>query len=373
MHEINTGVKGAEADIIDATVFATSASQKLFLLTVEVYDKRGAVLHYEHPPAHQIDTPALEIYAAALERIEVRQDELSFLIFSFAPDPVHAGGDLKETLANLERGKDYRWAEQRLLKAFDLYKRVRALAMRMRIASVLGGGDYYGGSAEIALWADRMIGDSRSSICMSETTIGLIPGWGGIARLTAKAGLLNVRCLVETARKTGARELKAIGVLDEVVKIPVPLPEKSAERERRQHARDTLPILLARAFVWAAGKIGNGERVRAGRLALMDEHDLRAEVERRSDPYTYCGLWGKPIAEAKEASSRFEAPLAPQSITALAGVFAAYEMHASEERLVQIGMELDAALYRDPRLREGIRAALNKRVADFRQKEEESR
>ena len=364
LREMSESIERAGGKIEDLHIFE-SKNSRLSLFDITLAKKRGIILHFENPPVHQISSQSLDYYASAFLYIEQNQNELSFVIFSFAPDATHAGGDLKETLANLSRSAGYDWADQRLLKAFALYKRVRALAKHMRVISILSGGDYYGGSAEVALWADTLIGDSRTSICMSEAIIGLISGWGGVARLIAKAGVLNARCLVETARKTNAHELKAIGVLDSVVDIPYTLPNGGSEEERRHHAHKTLTPLLINALAFASGKIAHQRNPSETPDILMSEDVLEAEVDRRSDPYTYRDVWGKPLAEVRDVLAIRKMPLAPQSIVILQALWNLYGTCRTEEEFVHLEMMFDAALYRHPSLAEGIRAVLNKQVPCF--------
>ncbi|MBI4068018.1 enoyl-CoA hydratase/isomerase family protein [Candidatus Kaiserbacteria bacterium] len=350
MDQLRQAIESTGAQILDSCTVAWGGLKMLHAHTVSFKGTRGVVLHYENPPVHQIDTHVLDAYASELKLIERRKRELSFLIFSFAPDPVHAGGDLKETLTSLRTKRGYRWADRRLLTAFALYKRVRALAKHLRIISVLPGGDYYGGSAEIALWADQMVGDPRTTICMSEATIGLIPGWGGLARLSTKAGHHNARCLVATARKTTARELKAIGVLDAVV------------------GSCMLAALFQRAFKLALSKI----KTRVPTI-LMSEDDMEAEVARRCDPHTYSHLWGKPLGDVRNEIAELKMPLAPQSIQALRTLFLAYGIPYEEEHFFRTEMKCDSMLYRHPLLAEGIRAVLEKRVPNFELKQMEEK
>jgi enoyl-CoA hydratase/carnithine racemase len=305
-------------------------NKRVYLITVEINGKRGVVLHYENPPVHEIGSETLDGYSMALTHIEEIKDKLSFLIFSFAPDAIHAGGDLKETLKNLEDQKGhYDWADKRLNKAFHLYKRVRALSKNMRTVSILAGGNYYGGSAEIALWADYMVCDSRASIHFTEALIGLIAGWCGIARLITKIGFLNARFVVESAQKISARELEKIWAVDKVVDVLcLPFPKKSSSSQViYSHARDTFLLLLPTVI----------------QLACTDKTTKRGTSRKM--------LFGE-----------YEKARAPQSVEALSKLFAMYDSdHFDEERFAFIERDLDAQLYRDPNLADNIRSIIKKK------------
>jgi len=60
--------------------------------------KTGGLLCYCNPPVHQVGNPGLDAYLEGLDRVYEQREDLEFLILYGANDPVHAGGDLKESL-----------------------------------------------------------------------------------------------------------------------------------------------------------------------------------------------------------------------------------------------------------------------------------
>ncbi|MBI5359897.1 MAG: enoyl-CoA hydratase/isomerase family protein [Planctomycetes bacterium] len=367
----------------------------LFLDEVAVRGIRGAILCYNNPPVHQIGNPALDAYLQAVDALSGKQ--VKFLIMYFANDPVHAGGDLKESLKKLDSTIDakkelilkgasaseidklYGWGDERLQKAFALYKKLRALGKSVRLISVAGGGTRFGGSAEMALAGDIIVGDSRSAMCFSESMIGLIPGWGGIGRAVSKAGMLNAKYLAMTAKECKAQELLKIGIYNAVVDVPFALPRMQktdnpqADKEKyiadlQKNNDETGMLLLAKAFELALCPENEIPRMKdADRPALMPEDKLHEEVNRRKNPLNYEGVCGKLLQEVKAELAQSGRPLAPQSIDALEKLFASCDMgRFNEEEFIRLEMELDALLYRDERFRAGIIAALEQKVADFR-------
>lgn len=332
-------------------------SQLLFAQYIAYRNKVGAVLYYENPPVHQINTEALTAYQRALDRIQSER-QAHFLILLSPSDPVHAGGDLKETLKHLEcievqrQGNrlpqddtPYAWADERLHKAFELYKSVRKLAARMPVIAVCNGGVRYGGSAEIPLWADYIVGDSRSAMCFSEATIGLIPGWGGVGRLISKAGYANACYMAYTGRHVSADDLIRIGVYDAI-------------------GSNDFHTLAAAFSILSNQPLAGFKRNRG---ILVPIEDVMQEVRSRGNLLNFTSFFGKSPQEVSDIITARNQPLAPQSIAALNDLFRRYnEAHWNEESFIEYEMHLDARLYRDARLREGIRAALEGRVADFR-------
>jgi len=357
----------------------------------------GALLCYYNPPVHQVGNPGLDAYLEALDRVYEKRDDLKFLILYGANDPVHAGGDLKESLNKLDRTLEvkkgmeaqgasaqeidqlFEWADTRLRKGIALHAKMRRIAEHLRVVAVCGGGTRFGGSAEIPLMADYLVGDSRSGMCFSEATIGLIPGWSGIARTLIKAGLTNAEYMAKTSKEVPANQLKEIGIYNEVVDIPFSFPKRQktndpdSDKAHYQEALEThndntglhlLPkgLELATCPAQAIPKVGEKDRV-----TLATQEEISREVARRKDPENYSYLWGKPIREAAEEIAKMGKPLAPQSVEALGSLLAGYEPSTFDESVfVETEMKADARLYRNPRFRAGLIATLEQRVADYR-------
>jgi enoyl-CoA hydratase/carnithine racemase len=369
----------------------------LFIDKVDFGGKTGALLCYYNPPVHQVGNPGLDAYLEGLNKIFQSRDGLDFLILYGANDPVHAGGDLKESLNRLDKTLDLKkqkeaagataeeidqlfdWADSRLKKGMALHGLVRKIAQHLRVVAVCGGGTRFGGSAEIPLMADYLVGDSRSGMCFSEAMIGLIPGWSGIARTLVKAGLTNAQYMAMASKEVKGPKLKEIGVYNEVVDVPFFFPkrQKTDDPEADKavylqaletHNDETGMMLLPKALEIAT--CGEEEIPVVGdkdRATLASKEEIVQEVERRKDPEKYSGLWGKPLREVKEEMKKMGRPLAPQSVEGLTKLLEAYDPSAFEEvSFVQKEMEADARLYRDPRFRAGLIATLEQKVADYR-------
>ena len=360
-------------------------------------EKVGAILCYHNPPMHEIGTTGLYAYQDGLDTIIEKKDELEFLILCGANAPVHSGGDLKESLGSLRKTLEakremevsgasageidrlFGWGESRLEKGVLLWKKIRRISQAMRTVSICGGGLRFGGSAEIPLMADYLIGDSRSGMCFSESMIGIIPGWGGITRVLMKSGLTNAEYMSKTAKPAHAHKLKAICVYDEVVEVPFSLPkmkktgDPDSDRGRylvamEDHDEKTGAILLPAGLEWATCRAEESPTVfEKERGNLAEPGEIALEVSRRVDPSNYAHLWGKPLKDVKDEIARLGRPLAPQSIDAIDQLLGTYDPSTfDEERFIHKELQADAALYRDPRFMEGLSALLDQRVPDFR-------
>ena len=270
------------------------------------------------------------------------------------------------------------WADKRLKKGISLHGTIRKIALYMRVVAICGGGTRFGGSAEIPLMADYLVGDSRSGLCFSEAMIGLLPGWGGIARSLLKAGLTNTEYMGKTSRETKADQLKAIGIYNVVVPVPSPFPRKQKTDDPAAdkagylealeiHNDDTGLLLLPKGLELATCPTEEIPTVpEDARPLLAAEEEIFKEVHRRMEPDNYSHLWGKPLREVKEEIAAMGRPLAPQSIEALNDLFEGYNPSGFDENsFVEREMEADARLYRDKRFRSGLIATLGQEVANY--------
>jgi enoyl-CoA hydratase/carnithine racemase len=370
----------------------------LHLDAIEFKGARGGIICYYNPPVHSVGNPGLDAYLEAIKIVSENRETFQFLIFYGGSDPVHAGGDLKESLSKLDKTIEakkemeakgggaedidalFRWGDLRLEKGFSLYNGVRSLSRDVRLISLCGGGTRFGGSAEVALMSDYLVGDSRSGICFSEAMIGLIPGWSGVGRTLTKAGLLNAKFMAMTSNEVKAHQLGEIELYNLVVEIPLPFPklERTDDKERdraryrealQKHNDEASLLLLPKALelgVCPEDDIPVLEEADKKELATVEE--IAEQVARRRDPETYRGLWGKSLAEVREEISTLGRPLAPQSIEALEGLFSVYDPSRFDEKeFVRAEMQADARLYRDPRFRAGIIATLEGKVANFKE------
>lgn len=369
----------------------------LIIDKISYKDKFGAILCYFNPPVHQVGNPGLDAYLKAMDSILKNKDDHDFFIIYGSNDPVHAGGDLKESLSNLDKtteirkeheakgvaaeeiDKLYNWADDRLKKGISLHSKIREISQFMRVVSICGGGTRFGGSAEIPLMADYIVGDSRSGICFSEAQIGLIPGWGGIGRTLIKSGRLNAEYMARTSKEIKADQLKKVGIYNIVVDVPFPFPKKQRTdnpdsdkavylNDLEEHDDRTGMLMLPKALELAVSSEGAIPVIDEGeRLTLATEDEITNEIKVRSNPETYSSILEKPLKEAKEEIARLGKPLAPQSILALDDLFKDYDPSNFDEiAFVKREMEADARLYRDSRFRAGLIATLNQLVADYR-------
>ena len=355
----------------------------------------GAILYYHNPPVHQIGTTALYAFHEGLDRIIGELKHLDFFMLYGANDPVHTGGDLKESLGKLQESlrtkeemllsgasaeevdKLFSWGETRLEKGIVLYDKIRHIARHARVVGVCGGGLRFGGSAEIQLMCDVLVGDSRSGMCFSEAMIGIIPGWAGMARVFSKAGLENAEYMTKTARVVHAEDLKEMGIYNDVVTVDFPFPRKSSSNNQdyqlliEEHDTNTGLLLLPRALELATcAKTEVPSISPENRKSMASRKDIAIEVEMRINPDNYSHIRNQRLKDVQKEIALLGRPLAPQSINALEELLNLLEtVPYNEIDFIHAELKADAALYRDPKFMEGLTAMLEQRVPDFKGEE----
>jgi len=137
-----------------------------------------------------------ELYGRSMqetvERLEVEKDEITGVVVTSAKKTFFAGGNLSDLLAV---GPD---------DAQDIFEKSEAIKAQLRRIEKLGvptvaaiNGAALGGGLEIALaFNHRIAVDGRYEIGLPEVTLGLLPGGGGVQRVTrllgVQSGLMDV-------------------------------------------------------------------------------------------------------------------------------------------------------------------------------------
>jgi 3-hydroxyacyl-CoA dehydrogenase/enoyl-CoA hydratase/carnithine racemase len=167
-----------------------------------------------------IDCPAMSVNTlsaatwdgldAAVRQIEVIEP-VGVVIASAKPRTFIAGADLFELDALADAGLD-----EHLARGQAILDRVAALPMPT-VAAI--NGDALGGGLEVVLACRYRIAadDSRIKIGLPETTLGLVPGWGGTFRLPRLIGVEPALSLLVSGKPIPPTEAAAIGLVDRVV------------------------------------------------------------------------------------------------------------------------------------------------------------
>ncbi len=144
------------------------------------------------------------------------------------------------------------------------------------IAALQGGA--LGGGCEIALACDFRIATANVKIGLPETTLGLIPGWGGVPRAYKLLGAPMAKRLIFSGNPLSADQAKSVGLVDEVV------PDAATLDEAIQLLQQTLIKGSPAAIALAKRAMRDGRDVEAFADCFRNEaskEGMTAFVEKR--------------------------------------------------------------------------------------------
>ncbi|CAN5498597.1 fatty acid oxidation complex subunit alpha FadJ [soil metagenome] len=184
------------------------------LLRREIGDAAVCLLTFDRPDsgANIFDAAALRDLSEQLDFIEKEADLKGVIITSAKKSIFIAGADLQTLLRQAQTGE---------MRAFiaegqRIFNRLAALKIPT-VAAIHGA--CAGGGYEIALACDaRIASDAPATrIGLPETTLGLVPAWGGATRLPRLIGPERAAEVILKGRLYTAWEALKLGLVDEVV------------------------------------------------------------------------------------------------------------------------------------------------------------
>ena len=140
------------------------------------------------------------------------------------------------------QGKEYAEFLLAGLKLNEMIQRCR----KPTIAAL--NGVAVGAGGEIAMSCDIRIASTNTTIGVPELKIGLVPGWGGVFRLTRLVGQAKAMEMVLTASNISAQEALAIGLVNKVVD-PGKLQEESVSMMKKILENAPIGITMAKSII----------------------------------------------------------------------------------------------------------------------------
>jgi 3-hydroxyacyl-CoA dehydrogenase / enoyl-CoA hydratase / 3-hydroxybutyryl-CoA epimerase len=180
----------------------------------EIGDDRVCLLTFDRPEsgANIFDAATMSELSEHVDGIEGDQSLRGLIITSAKKSIFIAGADLKTLLKQAQTGE---------LGAFiaegqRVFNRIAALKIPS-VAAIHGA--CAGGGYEVTLASDWRVAsdDPATRIGLPETTLGLIPAWGGSTRLPRLIGEDNAAEVILKGKLYSASEALKIGLVDEVV------------------------------------------------------------------------------------------------------------------------------------------------------------
>ena len=169
---------------------------------------RAAAELHARPPRAVVLTGAGEVFTAGMD-VNPDNPQVAQLVGAVAAKDITP---VRAMLADLHRVLD------------------QLFSLPVPIVAALGG-LAYGGGAELATRCDLRVADPRATICFSEVRLGLMPDWGGGVALARLIGPGRAADLILTARKVGAEEALALGLVHRVSAPGAALAEATALAE----------------------------------------------------------------------------------------------------------------------------------------------
>lgn len=268
--------------------------------TQELRESRLAVhdgiaeLSHQRPATRNVMSLALRAdYQDTLARLESDRS-IRALIITGSGGSFCAGGDVKAMLAR-QAGGDPSGLSAAQLTLSRLQADHRGWLDRLRsldvpvIAAV--DGPAFGAGLSLCLMADFTLASTTASFCAVFAKIGVVPDFGLMYTLPRVVGLAKSKELMMTARRFGAEEAKALGIVYEIHEPEALLAQAHALAARlAQGPREALGMMkvtLNRSFDVDYQAMGDIEASQQALAMSMPFHaDAVARFARR-EPLAY--------------------------------------------------------------------------------------
>ena len=213
-------------------------------------DHSICVLTFDRPEsgANIFDAATLSDLDQQLDFIEKENSLEGVMILSAKKSIFIAGADLKTLLHQAQTGE----MRSFIAEGQRIFNRLAALKIPTCVAI---HGACAGGGYEITLACDWRVAsdDPATRIGLPETTLGLIPAWGGCTRLPRLIGTEKAAEVILKGKLYSAQEAKQLGLVDEIV------PREKLLEVARKKLRDgkrpsPFPLLRGETDGEAAGE-----------------------------------------------------------------------------------------------------------------------
>src|SRR5256714_2664071 len=190
-----------------------AAVASLPLIQRQIGNDRVCVLTFDRPDsgANIFDAPTMQELGEHIDGIERDQSIRGLIITSAKKSIFIAGADLKTLLKQAQTGemRDFIGEGQRVFN--------RLAALKIPSVAAIHGASA-GGGYEVALACDWRVAsdDPATRIGLPETTLGLIPAWGGSTRLPRLIGEANAAEVILKGKLYSTSEALKMGLVDEL-------------------------------------------------------------------------------------------------------------------------------------------------------------
>jgi len=259
------------------------------------------VLTFDHADAkvNTFDRAAIDELAQIAERLSFEPPK-GVVIRSGKPDSFIAGADITE-FEKYEK-------EGRVLASIENGQRVFQSIARLRCPTVAAiHGACMGGGFELSLACRYRVAsrDPKTRLAFPEVLLGIIPGWGGTARLPRLIGAPEALPMMLTGKSLSADAAKSLGVVDKLTS-PELLVAEAKELIAHPHQRP----FVQRATAWATN-LWPVRQVLAPIVAKQTA--AKANPQHYPAPFALINVWrrgGSSITQRLKLEARAVAKLA---------------------------------------------------------------
>ena len=197
-----------------ANMSPMTATGTASMIRRETGDDGICLLTFDRPEsaANIFDAPTMQNLSEHLDAIENDRSVRGVIVTSAKKSIFIAGADLKTLLKQAQAGEMRGF----IAKGQKVFNRLAALKVPT-VAAIHGA--CAGGGYELPLACDYRIAsnDPATKIGLPETTLGLVPAWGGATRLPRLAGPDVAAEVILKGKLYSAEEALKLGLVDEVV------------------------------------------------------------------------------------------------------------------------------------------------------------
>jgi 3-hydroxyacyl-CoA dehydrogenase / enoyl-CoA hydratase / 3-hydroxybutyryl-CoA epimerase len=248
----------------------------------EIGNDQICVLTFDRPEsgANIFDDATLDELNEHLDFIENDAALRGLIIASPKKSIFIAGADLKTLLQQAQSGEMRAF----IAKGQKIFNRLADLKIPT-VAAVHGASA--GGGYEVTLACDYRIAtdDPTTRIGLPETTLGLIPAWGGCTRLPRLIGAQRAEEVILTGKLYSAQEASKLGLIDEIAPRDQ-LIDRAREKLRagKREVEGRAPASSASQELRAPRRYGNPAPERAWQiinetLSISPDESLRTELD----------------------------------------------------------------------------------------------
>ena len=197
-------------------------------------DGSVATVELNDPPYNRLGMAMIDRLETVVEELDADAKVRALVLRGGGDENFSVGADIREFgIAAAERGPRV-FIEQRL----RVIRRIET--MRKPVVCAIRGA-CLGGGLEIALACHFRVGARGAKIGLPEVELGVVPAWGGTQRLTRTIGRARALEIMLLAKKLGADEAFAAGLLTEVCE-PGELDARAAELAEELAAKAPLAV-----------------------------------------------------------------------------------------------------------------------------------